>query len=205
LAFERPEWGTYQWAIFTSANSVEYFFKRMAAVKGPRICAIGPATAAALRDRGLEPDVIPAEYVAESLVAALADSGLAGQRILLPRAAVGRDVIPDELRGLGAEVDVVAVYRTIAPVDLPSMAKTALRDPKPDWITLTSSSTVKHLLAAAGPTALAGVKIASIGPVTTEVALSHGLQVTVEASVSTIDALVGGIAHHASSQASSVA
>lgn len=205
LAFETPEWSAYQWAIFTLANSVEYFFDRVAAVAGPRICAIGPATAQALRERGLEPDVVPEEYIAESVVAALAGQGLAGQRILLPRAAVARDVIPDELRGLGARVDVVTVYETVVPADLPAQARAALAEPKPDWITLTSSSTVKHLLAAAGAKALAGVKIATIGPVTSGLARRHGLTVAVEAEQSTIDALIEAIARHASSQTDSVA
>jgi len=205
LAFERPEWKDYQWAIFTSANAVDFFFERMAAVKGPRLCAIGPATADALRARGLEPEVVPDEYVAERVVEALAGGDLRGQRVLIPRAEVARDVIPDELRALGARVEVVAVYRTIAPSELPRQARAALADPKPDWVTVTSSSTVKHLLAAAGPAALAGVKIASIGPVTSDVARRHGLIVTVEAERSTIDALVEAIAHHVSSQANSIA
>ena len=205
MAFDKPAWKTYQWAIFTSANSVEYFFDKMPAVVGPKICAIGPGTAQALRERGLEPDVVPEEYIAESVVAALSGAALAGQRVLLPRAAVARDVIPDELRALGAQVDVVVVYKTMAPTDLPRQARAALADPKPDWITLTSSSTVKHLLAAAGTEALAGVRIASIGPVTSEVARRHGLTVAVEAERSTIEALVEAIAHHASSQTNSVA
>lgn len=205
LAFVRPEWSNYQWAIFTSANSVEYFFQRMAAVKGPRLCAIGPATAQALRDRGMEPEVVPEEYVAESIVESLAGAGLSGQRVLIPRAAVARDVIPDALRAMGARVEVVAVYKTVAPSELPRQARAALAEPKPDWITVTSSSTVKHILAAAGAGALEGVKIASIGPVTSDVARRHGLTVTVEAERSTIEALVEAIAHHASSQTNSIA
>lgn len=203
IAFETPEWAEYQWAIFTSANSVEFFFDKMPAVVGPKICAIGPGTAQALRERGLEPDVMPEVYVAENVVAALVGERLAGKRVLLPRAAVARDVIPAELRGLGARVDVVAIYETVVPADLPEHARVALADPKPDWITLTSSSTVKHLLAAAGADALRGVNVASIGPVTSEVARRHGLTVAVEAERSTIEALVEAIAHHASSQANS--
>lgn len=200
LPFELPAWGDYEWVIFTSANGVQYFFDRMPAVAGPRICAIGPATAEALRERGLEPDMIPAEYIAESVVAALRGNALAGQRVLLPRAMVARDVIPDELRALGAHVDVVATYETVVPADLADLARVALADPKPDWITLTSSSTVKHLLAAVGAEALSGIHLASIGPVTSEVACRHGLAVAVEAAHSTIEALVEAIAHHVSPQ-----
>ncbi len=205
LAFVTPAWTEYQWAIFTSANSVEFFFERVAAVAGPKICAIGPATAQALRERGLEPDVVPEEYVAESVVAALSGEGLTGLRILLPRAAVARDVIPGELRGLGAVVDVLPIYETVVPADLEERAVAAFAAPKPDWITLTSSSTVKHLLAAAGPETLGGVKIASIGPVTSDMARRHGLTVTVEADQATIEALVEAVARYESSQANPTA
>ena len=114
-------------------------------------------------------------------------------------------MIPDELRRAGAHVDVVAIYKTVAPSELPRQARAAFTEPKPDWVTLTSSSTVKHLLAAAGPLALEGVKIASIGPVTSEVARRHGLNVTAEAAQSTIESLIEAIEKHASSQANSAA
>jgi uroporphyrinogen III methyltransferase/synthase len=126
-------------------------------------------------------------------------------KILLPRAAVARDVIPGELRGLGAVVDVLPVYETVAAADLEERAVAAFAARQPDWITLTSSSTVKHLLAAAGPGALAGVKLASIGPVTTDMARRHGLAVTVEAAQSTIESLVEAMARYESSQANPTA
>ncbi|WP_394766742.1 uroporphyrinogen-III synthase [uncultured Paludibaculum sp.] len=190
VEFAAPAYRTYDWAIFTSVNGVEFFFDKVKPELGPKLCAIGSATAAALRERGLEPSVIPDEYVAESVVAALSGEGLAGQRVLLPRAAVGRDVIPDELTKLGAHVDVLPVYQTIVPADLAQQAQQVLGAVKPDWITVTSSSTVKNLLAAAGPELVSAIKLASIGPVTSEVARRHGLSVTVEASPSTIEALL---------------
>jgi hydroxymethylbilane synthase len=190
LDFQAPDWHSYQWAVFTSVNGVEFFFARAAAEPGPKLCAIGAATAEALRARGLEPDVIPDEYVAEALVAALSAQPLQDARILLPRAFTGRDVIPDELRARGAHVDVLPVYQNVVPADLPAQVQAVFSAVKPDWITLTSSSTVKHLLAAAGPEALAGVRIASIGPVTSDVVRKHGLAVTVEAAPSTIESLI---------------
>jgi hydroxymethylbilane synthase len=178
LDFQTPDWHSYHWAIFTSVNGVEF---------------IGAATADALRARGLEPDVVPEQYIAESVVEALSAQPLQGARILLPRAAAGRDVIPEELRALGAHVDVLPVYQNVVPPDLAAQARNLFTSLKPDWVTITSSSTVKNLLAAAGPEALAGVRVASIGPVTSEVARRHGLTVTVEADPSTIESLIAAI------------
>lgn len=190
LEFAAPDYASYDWAIFTSVNGVEFFFAKVTPVAGPKVCAIGSATAEALRAHGLEPDVVPDEYVAESVVAALSGEGLSGRRVLLPRASAGRDVIPEELTRLGAQVDVLAVYRTVVPPELAQQAQAVLAAARPDWITLTSSSTVKNLLAAAGAELVGAAKLASIGPVTSEVAQRHGLAVTVEATPSTIEALV---------------
>ncbi|GIU76470.1 MAG: hypothetical protein KatS3mg004_3557 [Bryobacteraceae bacterium] len=193
LDFAPPDWAAYDWAIFTSANGVEFFFGRMPPARGPRLCAIGPATAEALRARGLEPDVVPEEYVAESVVAALRPHGLAGRRVLLPRAAEARDVIPEELRRLGAQVDVLRVYRTVVPEGLEQKAQELFSLVRPQWVTLTSSSTVRHLLAVVPRDLLAGVRLASIGPVTTATARAAGLAVTVEAARFTVDGLVEAI------------
>ena len=141
---------------------------------------------------------MPEEYVAESLVAAFAEIDLAGKRVLLPRAAVARDLVPDRLSKRGAHVDVVEAYRTVLPEDAQDRARevfTAKR--RPDWITFTSSSTVKNLLAAARPDALHGVRIASIGPVTTATAQAHGLTVDVQADPFTLDGLVEAISKFA--------
>lgn len=194
LEFPLPDWASYDWAIFTSANGVKFFFGRVEPRPGPRLCAIGPATAAALRDRGLEPEVVPPEYVAESVVEALAPWDLAGRRVLLPRAAEARDVIPEALARMGARVDVVAVYRTVAPEGLEQKARELFSLIRPQWVTLTSSSTVRHLLAALPRDLLAGVRLASIGPVTTQTARQAGLEVAVEAREYTVNGLVEAMA-----------
>jgi len=159
-----------------------------------RICAIGPATRKAIEDLHLKVDLMPEEYVAESLIKAFASITLAGKKALLPRAAVARDVIPEELAKLGAQVDVVEAYRNVVPPNAQTRAHEIFaREKKPDWITFTSSSTVKNLLAIAGREALAGVRIASIGPVTSSTLCAHGLKVDAEARQFTVDGLVEAI------------
>ena len=191
---------SYDWLIFTSANGVRQFVEALDRSSKDlrdlraKLCAIGPATRAAIEALHLLVDVMPEEYVAESLVEALAGENLKGKRILLPRAAVARDLVPDTLRERGAIVDVVEAYRTIVPADAAVRAKEALAH-KPDWITFTSSSTVKNLLAVAGREALRGIKVASIGPVTSATAREAGLTVDVEADPHTIDGLVDAIVH----------
>ena len=189
---------SYDWLIFTSVNGVRSFLDRLDRSKHDlrslkaRICAIGPATRRALENLHLKVDLMPAEYVAESLVAAFANEHLRGARILLPRAAVARDLIPKELSKLGAHVDVVEAYRNVVPGDASERAQ-EIFSKKPDWITFTSSSTVNNLVAIAGRDALAGVRIASIGPVTSETVRKHGLKVDAEAKEYTIDGLVASI------------
>ena len=121
------------------------------------------------------------EYVAEGLLEAFAAHDLAGQRVLLPRAAVARDLVPAELARRGAQVDVVEAYRTVVPEDAPPRAARSSARASRDWITFTSSSTVQNFVAVAGAGALAGVKVASIGPVTSTTARDVGHRVTVEA------------------------
>jgi len=195
---------SYDWLIFTSANGVRFFLERWRAGAGrprwlrARLCAIGPATRRALEAAGLKVDLMPREYVAESLLEAFAPYELAGTRILLPRAAAARDLVPAELRRRGAVVDVVEAYRTAAPEDLPERAGEIFRaDRKPDWVTFTSSSTVAHLLAAVGAPALAGVRVASIGPITTAAVRAHGLEVAAEAERYTTEGLVEAILRRA--------
>ncbi|HTQ54048.1 MAG TPA: uroporphyrinogen-III C-methyltransferase [Bryobacteraceae bacterium] len=185
--------GAYDWLIFTSANGVKYFLERLDRSASDlrslraRICAIGPATRAALQSLHLKVDVMGDQYVAEGLLAALGAHDLEGQRILLPRAAVARDLVPVELRRRGAQVDVVEAYRTAAPEHSIDLAD------KPDWITFTSSSTVQNFAAVAGAEALKGVRVASIGPVTSGTARRLGIEVTAEAAVFTIDGLIDAI------------
>lgn len=190
---------SYDWLIFTSANAVRFFLERvrhcqanLSALRA-RICAIGPATRSAVEALGLKVELMPEEYVAESLVAAFASEELAGKRILLPRAAVARDLVPTELAARGARVDVVEAYRTVVPENAPALARKLFSGRKPDWITFTSSSTVTNFVAAAGAAALDGVRVASIGPVTTATAQQHGIPVSTQAAEFTIEGLVQAI------------
>ena len=189
----------YDWLIFTSVNGVRYFLEALdrsaadlRALKA-KICAIGPATRAAVEALHLKVDKMPEEYVAESLVKAFEAEDLNWRRILLPRAAVARDLVPVELRRRGATVDVVEAYRTGIPENTAERAREILAR-LPDWITFTSSSTVTNFLAAAGKEALAGMKIASIGPITSHTAREHGIEVDVEAQPHTIEGLVAALA-----------
>ena len=188
--------GEYDWLIFTSANGVRFFAERLKAPPKDlraKVCAIGPATRRAVEELGLTVDIVPREYVAESLVEAFAGEDLSGKRVLLPRAAVARDVAPEALRARGAVVDVVEAYRTVIPEDAAERAREIFGVRKPDWITFTSSSTVNNFVAAAGRKALAGVRVASIGPVTSRTLREHGVAVDVEAPVYTTDGLIEAI------------
>jgi len=134
------------------------------------------------------------EYVAEGLLQAFAAYDLAGRRVLLPRAAVARDLVPVELARRGAHVDVVEAYRTAMPEDAGAQAARIFHGArKPDCITFTSSSTVRNFVALAGADALAGVKVASIGPVTTATARGLGIAVDAEARMFTVDGLVDAL------------
>jgi uroporphyrinogen III methyltransferase/synthase len=185
LAEAAAEVSRYDWILFTSANGVRAFFSRVSDLRRVRakIGAIGPATAAELAHLKLPADLVPAEYVAEGVLDAL-PRDLTGIRMLLPRAAVARDVLPEELRSRGAAVDVVAAYRTVIP---------RTNRPAPvaaDWVTFTSSSTVKNYLALAGTPP---GKAASIGPITSATLRQHGIEPAVEAAPYTTDGLVEAI------------
>ncbi|HYM09585.1 MAG TPA: uroporphyrinogen-III C-methyltransferase [Bryobacterales bacterium] len=184
----------FDWLIFTSANGVRFFTQRLDAsprdLRGlrARLCAIGPATAAALAALHLKVDLVPAEYVAESVVAAFEKIPLEGARILLPRAAAARDLIPKELEKRGAQVTVVEAYRTVAAqgVEWPEKFR-------PDWIAFTSSSTVENFHALFGAERLQGVRVASIGPVTSATARRLGIEVAAEAQEHTVEGLAGAL------------
>ena len=192
--------GSYDWLIFTSANGVRFFLERLSAaslnVDAVRagICAIGPATRTEAENAGFRVSLMPAEYVAESLVEAFEGHGLEGNRVLLPRAAVARDVVPAELRRRGATVDVVEAYRTGIPAEAQAQAERIFASGRrPDWITFTSSSTVTNFVQVAGAAALVGVRVATIGPVTTATARQRGIDVTVEARTYTAAGVVEAI------------
>jgi uroporphyrinogen III methyltransferase / synthase len=190
----------YDWLIFTSANGVRFFLERLDRSAADlrslraRICAIGPATRAAVQALHLKVDLMGKDYVAEGLLDAFQSHDLSGKRILLPRAAVARDLVPAELTRRGAQVDVVEAYRTVIPEEAASHAAEIFRVPrKPDCITFTSSSTVQNFVTAAGIQSLKQVKVASIGPITSQTARSLGIEVAAEANPYTIDGLVEGI------------
>jgi uroporphyrinogen III methyltransferase/synthase len=191
------ELGTYDWLIFTSANGVRHFVSALDRSPADwrslraKICAIGPATRAALEALHLKVDLMGAEYVAEGLVEAFAPYDLAGKRVLLPRVKVARDLVPVELAKRGAEVDVVEAYQTAMPAEAEARGWAIFSaQHKPDWVTVTSSSTARNLVSAVGKEALAGVRIASIGPVTSRTVRDLGLEVAAEAKPYTVDALV---------------
>lgn len=166
------------------------------AAGGIRIAAIGPATKKAIEQRGAKVDVVPKEYVAESVVRSL-KSKVKGKRILLVRAKVARDVIPRELRRAGAHVDVVEAYETVVPQSSRTRLKAALQRPekRPHVVTFTSSSTVKNFVALLGKRTprLNGILMSSIGPVTSSTLRENGLAVDIGAREFTIPGLVDAI------------
>ena len=189
---------TYDWLIFTSANGVRHFVERLdrsatdlRALRA-KICAIGPATRAAVEALHLKVDLMGKEYVAEGLLAAFTPFDLAGKRVLLPRAAIARDLVPTELARRGAAVDVVEAYRTVLPESAGGRVREAFRR-RPDCVTFTSSSTVRHFVEAAGAGILRGVPVATIGPVTTATACELGIEVAVQAEVFTVGGLLQAV------------
>jgi uroporphyrinogen III methyltransferase / synthase len=185
---------SYALVCLTSPNGVRLLFEAMAAagrdaraLANATVAAIGPGTAAALREHGVIADVVPAESVAEALVDALSEVDVDGRPVLVARAADARDVLPDALRKRGAEVDVVALYETVTePPD--DAAIEAARDA--DYVTFTSSSTVRNLVRAVGDRLPAEARVVSIGPVTSAAAREAGLEVDVEAERHDIGGLV---------------
>lgn len=196
------------WVVLTSANGVETLWAevrrqgRDARVFGGwKVAAIGPATAAALERCGLAADLVAKEHRGEGLATELlAALGEERPRILLARAEVARDVLPDSLRAAGCEVDVVATYKTRSPPrPLLDGLAALLEAGEVDVVTFTSSSTVEHLcdaLEARAPGLLARTCVASIGPITSQAARSRGLRVDVEAAAYTMPGLVEALEHH---------
>ena len=194
----------YQWLIFTSTNGVEHFFARLyAAGKDVRalgyakVAAIGQTTAKKLREYGIVADIVPQEFRAEGILEALKGKLPPQAKILLPRAAAAREILPEKLREQGAEVDVVPVYQTVtaetSPEEIAELTQ-ELEDGDIDYVTFTSSSTVHNLIKLLGSTApLANVKKACIGPVTAETLKKYGLTPDIEAETYTIEGLVEAI------------
>jgi uroporphyrinogen III methyltransferase/synthase len=161
-----------------------------AANTGTIVAAIGPGTARALARCGIAADIVPERFVAESLVEALAEVDVSGRRVLVARAADARDVIPEHLSGRGAQVDVVALYETVREVVDPEAVEAARGA---DYVTFTSSSTVRNLTDALGDRFPANARIVSIGPVTSEAARDAGVEVHVEADRHDVDGLVAAL------------
>ena len=195
--------GGYDWLILTSVNGVEAMWDRLTklrltktSLKQLRIAAIGPATKKAIEQRGVKVDVVPKEYVAESVVRSLRRQ-VNGKRVLLVRAKVARDVIPHELRKAGAHVDVVEAYETVVPKSSRTRLRSALANPRqrPHVVTFTSSSTVRNFVALLGSrkASVEGIRLASIGPVTSSTLRELGLRVDIAAKEFTIPGLVEAI------------
>ena len=192
--------GSYDWLVFTSVNGVERFFARLFAAGrdarslSQQIAAIGKATAARLKDFGIVADVVPEEYRAEGVTDALRGKVQDGEHVLLPRAAEAREILPEALREMGASVDVVPAYETVAEeADGRSLAK-RLADGGIDFVTFASSSTVRNLVKILGSTEpLKQASIACIGPVTAKTCEDMGIQPDIVAKEYTIDGLAAAI------------
>ena len=207
----------YDWLILTSVNGVEAMWERMSRLglsldgnrerhhsqrDRVRVAAIGPATKNAIEQRGTRVDVVPREYVAESVVRSL-KSKVKGKRVLLVRAKIARDVIPQELRRAGAQVDVVEAYETVVPRTSRTRLQQVMNNPRrrPHIVTFTSSSTVKNFVELLGArqssksraAQLHGIQAASIGPVTSATLRDFGLPVQIAAKEFTIPGLVSAI------------
>jgi uroporphyrinogen III methyltransferase / synthase len=195
------ELGSFDWLIFTSVNGVESFVDRMRTLAcdirelgRAAIAAIGPATADRVRRYGLTVAAMPAEYRAEAVIDAIGAKRISGARILIPRAAIAREILPEMLRHHGArEVVVAPAYRTV----LPTMAdadrmRALLAANAIDLVSFTSSSTVANFAAMTG-VPMGGLKAAAIGPITAETARAHGFEVVVAPAEYTVEALIEAI------------
>jgi uroporphyrinogen III methyltransferase/synthase len=201
------EMARYDWVVFTSANGVAGFMRRLfdrgqdvRALGQAKIAAIGPATAQAAREFGLTADVVPQAFKAEDLLDALSPLVVPGSRILLARAQIAREVLPTGLVRLGAEVDVVPVYKARPPKEIPPEAAAALKEGRVDILTFTSSSTVHNFARLLGKErflALAArATVAAIGPITAATLKEYGLTPQIEPNDFTIPALAEAIVNY---------
>lgn len=202
----------YDWLVFTSANGVDFFLRRLlhvgktvADLDDLRVCAIGEATAERLQRAHIHVDVVPSEAKAESVFNALVDfvgarEKLVGLNFLLPRAAVARDYLPKELEAAGARVDAIPTYRTVVPADLDRGRLTAMLAGSADCMVFTSPSTVKNFALLFDTfdlsQILTGVSVACIGDVTATTAAEYGLKVAIQPSRSTAATLARAIADY---------
>ena len=199
--------GSYDWLIFTSANGVNFFWERLSErgkdrrlLLSIKICAIGPATAYQLMEKGMKVDYTPEEFVAESILKGFEKMAVKGKKILLARAGEARDVLPKGLKKMGAKVDVVEAYRTVRPKGGSRKLKQLLARGKIDGISFTSSSTVNHFAELLKKEDLQNLSkdivIACIGPITARTAKGWGMRVQVQPKQYTIPALAQAISDH---------
>jgi len=190
---------TYDWLIFTSANGVHYFFARLLEsdkdirdLRNVKICCIGPATAAQITKKGIKVDLVPEHYIAEGILESFAATDLQGKRILIPRAARARDILPDGLKKMGACVDVAVTYETVDSGKSREEWDELTAGRRIDVITFTSSSTVTGFVKITGDNYVLpeNIKIACIGPVTAATAEKAGLHVDIQQQEYTISGLV---------------
>ncbi len=195
---------SYDWLVFTSVNGVNFFFERLfkqnrdvRALSNLRTASIGPATAKRMFDFGLKSDIVPKNYIAESVIEAFAQEDIKGKRVLLPRAKEARPILPVELAKMGAEVNEVTAYRTEEVRDNVDILMTGLEQGTVDLITFTSSSTVKNFHAIIPPAKfndlMKGVTIAAIGPITADTAKELGIDIHIIAKSYTIPGLCDAI------------
>ena len=198
---------SYDWIIFTSANGVHFFWKRLKEKRknlplfaSLKVAAIGPATAKKLREKGVQVSYTPKEFIAEGILRGFKKMELKGKRILLARAKKARDILPKGLRKMGAKVNVVETYRTVKPKGGTKRLKELFLKKKIDAITFTSSSTVNHFVELLRKEdlkkLLKGITIASIGPVTTQTAKKSGIRVRIQPGQYTIPGLTRAIAKY---------
>ncbi len=201
----------YNWIFFTSPNGVRFFFDRMAtlrldlrSLKGIKLGVMGPGTAQALAVFHLRPDLLPEKYQAEYLLETLSRIPLRDQKVLIPRAEQAREILPEGLRQMGAEVSVVSAYQTLPALEGQEALEQALTRKEVDCLTFTSSSTVIHFLALFPRqkilSLLKEVTIACIGPITAKTAIDNGLRVSLVAEDYTIAGLVQAIERYYTSE-----
>jgi len=200
----------YHWILFTSLNSVKYFFKRLYAkgmdardLKGPDIAVVGKSTADLLLTYGLNADLIPSTFTGEGLAESLLDQGVEGRNILIPRAKQAREILPETLRGAGAQVTVTPIYQNCRVEGDKIALRAEFVDNKVDMLTFTSSSTVRNFLTMLDAEneeelqkLLAGVKIAAIGPITAKYVTDNGLEVHVQPEQFTITDMVDAVTEY---------
>lgn len=192
--------GSYDWVVFTSVNGVKHFWRELrglgldARAFGPvKLAAIGPATAEALEAHGLVPDFVPGKYVAEHVVEGLLARGAAGKRVLIPRAAVAREVLPEELAKAGCQVELLPVYETKPSAGNLDAFRQSLEAGELRYVTFASSSTVENFLDLVPAETLKQhpeIKLACIGPVTAKTLEAAGLKADIQPEDYTIPGLV---------------